>query len=103
MRKMIEIDAGFTSICAGADPIPHVSGTRAPTGARITLEFRRDRALPAGETVRAHYEFAADGRVRTATGIPIATRSDTRGGRKIAFYYRLSHWIEPSALMASVR
>ena len=96
---MIEIFEGFTSISAGADPIPPPEGARAPTGARVSLEFCRDEALPPGATVRAQYEFAGDGCQRVAVGVPTATRTDSGQGRKAVFHYRISHWIAPHALM----
>jgi hypothetical protein len=96
---MIEITQGFTSICAGSDRVLPDKGPRRPTGARVTVDFCRESALPTGQTVRAHYEFAGDGQVRTATGIATPTRVAVRWGQPVVFHYRLSHWIEPAELM----
>ena len=99
---MIEITEGFTSICAGADPISPPMATPRPTGARVTLEFCRDEPLALGQRVEAHYEFAGDGRLRTATGIAMPTRVVAHAGSAVVFHYRLSHWIEPKAVMQFV-
>jgi hypothetical protein len=74
-------------------------GLRRPTGARVTVDFCRESSLATGQTVRAHYEFSGDGQLRTATGIATPTRVAVHWGRPVAFHYRLSHWIEPAALM----
>ena len=96
---MIEITQGFTSICAGSDRVLPGMGLRRPTGARVTVDFCRESSLATGQTVRAHYEFAGDGQLRTAIGVATPTRVAARWGRPIVFHYRVSHWIEPAALM----
>ena len=107
---MIEITDGFTSISAGADSIEglaqsssRVPGSarapRSPTGARVTVEFRRTQSLPPAQVVTARYDFAADGNVRELTGIAKSIRTVVRQGRAVLYYYRLSHWIAASELM----
>ena len=107
---MIEITSGFTSISAGADNIedpaqsssPRPGNSRAgrrPTGARVTVEFRRASSLSPTQVVTVRYDFAADGNVRELTGIPQPTRTVVRQGRAVLYYYRLSHWIAAPALM----
>jgi hypothetical protein len=109
---MIDITDGFTSISAGSDSIegaaqdaPGAPGNRTtprvPTGARVTVEFRRETSLAPEQLVRARYDFADDGNVREATGIAKPIRTVVRQGRAVLFYYRLSHWIAPTALMNS--
>jgi hypothetical protein len=99
---MIEITDGFTSICAGVNSISPSMATPRPTGARVTLEFCRVEPLASGQRVEAHYEFAGDGRLRTATGIATPTRVVVHPGSAVTFHYRLSHWIEPDAVMQFV-
>jgi hypothetical protein len=94
---MTEIIDGFTSIWTGTDPISSL-GDHRPTGARVTVEFCREKALRPGETVCAHYDFSGDGRMRTATGVAQSTHSVARSGSATLFHYRISHWIEPDAL-----
>jgi hypothetical protein len=96
---MIEITDGFTSICAGSDPVSPVTGGHRPTGARVTVDFCRETALADGQPVRARYEFG-DGQLHTATGIATPTRVAMPWGRPAVFHYRLSHWIEPAELVA---
>ena len=107
---MIEITDGFTSISAGSDSIEGLaqdswrdagtaSAPRFSTGARVTVEFRRETSLAPEQLVRAHYDFAGDGNVREVTGIAKPIRTVVRQRRTVLFYYRLSHWIAPSALM----
>jgi len=98
---MIEITHGFTKISAGSDPISPETVARPPTGARVTVDFCRETALPCGQAVRAHYEFASDGVLRTATGIAVPTRVAVHWDRPVTFHYRVSHWIEPAAVMVS--
>ena len=106
---MIEITDGFTSISAGADsievleryaPPPGVAyAPRRPTGARVTVEFRRTSSLLPTQAVTVRYDFAADGNVRQLTGIPSHIRTVVRQGRAVVYHYRMSHWIAASALM----
>ena len=97
---MIEITDGFTSISTGADSIDGGSRhrPRSATGARVTLEFSREVALPPGQPVRVRYDFSGDGTVREAVAIAKPTRTIARWGRAVVFHYRLSHWIAPGAL-----
>ena len=94
---MIEITQGFTSITAGADRVAHTQAERAPTGARVTLEFSRDASLPPDQPVRVRYEFG--GILREAVGIATPTHQKARRGQTTVYHYRLSHWIAPEALM----
>jgi hypothetical protein len=106
---MIEITDGFTSITAGSDaiaapPWPDAADSRpqykrAPTGARVTLEFSRDAPLPPGQPVRVRYEFGDGGALREVVGIAKPTHVEVRWGRALIFHYRLSHWIAPNALV----
>ncbi len=106
---MIEITDGFTSISAGADsievleryaPPPGVAyAPRRPTGARVTVEFRRTSSLLPTQAVTVRYDFAADGNVRQLTGIPRHIRTVVRQGRAVVYHSRMSHWIAASALM----
>jgi len=107
---MIEITDGFVRIGAGFDSIPELSEdpscasavscpARSPTGARITVEFRREAALAPQERVRVRYDFAGDGKIRECVGIARPIGTDVRWGRTVRFYYRVSDWIVPSALM----
>lgn len=107
---MIEITDGFTSISAGSDSIEGVAqrfarasggacAPRSATGARVTVEFRREISLAPAQVVRVRYDFAGDGNVREGTGIAKPVRTDVRCGRAVLYYYRLSHWIAPAALM----
>jgi hypothetical protein len=106
---MIEITDGFTSNGAGADsievleryaPPPGLAyAPRRPTGARVTVEFRRTSSLLPTQAVTVRYDFAADGNVRQLTGIPRHIRTVVRQGRAVVYHYRMSHWIAASALM----
>ncbi len=107
---MIEIRDGFTSISAGADSTdvfeqaythrPEVArAPRRPTGARVTVEFRRTSSLSPTQCVTIRYDFAADGNVREVTGIPKLIRTVVRRRQAVLYYYRLSHWIAASELM----
>jgi hypothetical protein len=107
---MIEITNGFTSISAGADsievleqacaPPPWVAyAPRRPTGARVTVEFRRTSSLSPTQAVTVRYDFAADGNVRQLTGIPEHIQTVVQRGRAVVYRYRMSHWIAASALM----
>jgi len=110
--RMIEITDRFTSITAGMDPVrvpplhdasdSRVQRQHAPTGARVTLEFSRDEALPPGQPVRVRYEFGDDGTVREAVGVPVPTHARVSWGCTVVYHYRLSHWIAPGALMSTV-
>jgi len=109
---MIEITDRFTSITAGMDPVgvpppldagdSRLQRQHAPTGARVTLEFTREEALPPGQPVRVRYEFGDDGTVREAVGIAVPTHARVRWGCTVVYHYRLSHWIAPGALMSTV-
>jgi hypothetical protein len=107
---MIEITDGFTSITLRADEVtpaawsmvgasPSQRAPRAATGARVTVEFCRDTPLPEGKPVLVRYDFADDGSVREGTGMAQPTRSVVRWGASVVYHYRLSHWIEPAALL----
>ncbi len=105
---MIEITDRFTSITAGTDSIaapmwPDAGSSRkqarrAPTGARVTLEFSLDQALPPDQPVRVRYEFGDDGIRREAVGIARMTHENERWGRAVVYHYRLSHWIPPDEI-----
>ena len=106
---MIEITDGFTSISAGADSLEALvqgyassSGKscppRRPTGARVTVEFRRESSLSPKQAVTVRYAFVAEGRVRQLTGIPTPVRTVVRQGRAVVYCYRMSHWIAASEL-----
>ena len=109
---MIEITESFTSITAGMDPVgePPWRGRgdsreprgHPPTGARVTLEFSRDEALPPGQPVRVRYQFGSDQTVRETVGIALPTHTTVRWGRAVVFHYRLSHWLAPGALMMPI-
>jgi len=109
---MIEITEVFTSITAGVDPVgePPWRGKgdsrepsrHPPTGARVTLEFSRDEALPPGQPVRVRYQFGGDQTMRETVGIAVPTHTTVRWGRAVVFHYRLSHWIAPGALMMPI-
>lgn len=94
---MIEITDGFMSISAGSDSI---EGTRVPTGARITVEFRRATPLLPDQRVRVRYDFAGDGHLREGTGVAKPIRTVVRWGHAVFYDYRLSYWIAASALMS---
>lgn len=96
---MVEISGEFTSISAGSDSMEVSAQTRAPTGARVTLEFSLTASLAPAQLVRLRYDFADDGNVRECTGIAKPLRTVARWGRGVLYYYRVSHWIDPSALM----
>ena len=109
---MIDITDRFTSISAGVDPVgePPWRGKgdsreqreRPPTGARVTLEFSRDEALPPGQPVRVRYRFGSEQIARETVGIAVPTHTTARWGRAVVFHYRLSHWIAPGALMMPI-
>jgi hypothetical protein len=109
---MIDITDGFTSITAGADAIassPRADAgevqnqsMRSPTGVRVTLKFGRSAALPPDQPVRVQYEFGDEGRLREAVGIATPTFVEARWVHAVVYHYRLSHWIAPGALMATV-
>ena len=103
---MIAIDDGFTSISAGHDPIDLVGPVgsadavkRHATGARVTVEFRRDVPLGVGEPVKLRHEFAGGGDWREYTGIPSPTHTEVRWGRAVIHHYRLSYWLTAASLM----
>jgi hypothetical protein len=96
---MIEISSGFTSISAGSDSLEGDAQPRPPTGARITFEFSRTESLGPDELVRLRYDFADDGHVRECTGIAMPIQTVARWNRSALFCYRVSQWIDPSALM----
>jgi hypothetical protein len=107
---MIEISKRITSVTTSSDPIsrswPEGAGrsqasnrARAPTGARVTLEFSLNVPLSEGQEVRVRYDFAGDGRLMDCVGIPQPTYIVARRGRLVVFHYRLSHWITPSKLL----
>ena len=100
---MLEISDGFTSISAGSDRIENcaleASREKAPTGARVTLEFRRERALAPAQWVRVRYDFAGNGTQRVGTGIAQQTQTIVRCGQAVVYHYRLSYWITQAALM----
>jgi hypothetical protein len=95
---MIEITEGFTRISAGCDSIEGTN-PRVPTGARVTVEFRRETSLGPAQEVRVRYEFAGDGQVREGTGVAKPIRKIVRWGGAVHYDYRMSHWIEPAAVM----
>lgn len=106
---MIEISDGFTSISAGFDSIDDASVNpshdvrserlaRPPTGARVTLDFRRQRALAPGQMVTVRYDFAGDGTLREGTGVAVAVQTLVRLGHAVLHHYRVSYWIPPAAL-----
>ena len=108
---MIEITNGFTSITAGADAIepppwpdagesPTTCRRRAPTGARVTLEFSRAEALPPDQPVSVRYVFGGGGAVREVVGFAKPTHVEVQWGRAAVYHYRLSYWIAPAALMS---
>ena len=72
--------------------------TRAPTGARVTLEFSRSVPLSPGQQVRVRYDLTGDGHFLDCVGIPQHTYIVARRGHLVVFHYRLSHWITPAAL-----
>ncbi len=109
--NMIVITEGFTSISAGADsiapppPLPGANGSqthcrRAPTGARVTLEFSRAAALPPDAPIKLRYEFGDRGILREVVGIAKQTQVEVRWGCAAVYHYRLSHWIAPGELLS---
>lgn len=98
---MIEIADGFTSISAGSDLIspPPARGAPRTTGARITVDFSREVALAPGQIVRARYDFADNGQLRTVVGPAMPTHAVARSRRAVVFHYRISHWIDAASLM----
>ena len=106
---MIEISERITRVTTRSDPIaaptPGVAGrsqvtnvARAPTGARVTLEFSRSVPLSPGQQVRVRYDLTGDGHFLDCVGIPQHTYFVARRGHLVVFHYRLSHWITPAAL-----
>jgi hypothetical protein len=81
---MIEIDERITRV---------TRAERVPTGVRVTLEFNRSAPLTAGQKVRCHYHFEADGRSLDCVGIPQPTHVVARRDHLDVFHYRLSQWI----------
>jgi hypothetical protein len=100
---MLEISSGFTNISAGSDSLEGGAQPRAHTGARITLEFSRTVSLGSAELVKVRYDFAEDGNVREYTGIAMPIQTVARWNRSALYYYRVSHWIDPFALMDASR
>jgi hypothetical protein len=82
----------------GAGRSQVANGARAPTGARVTLEFNRSVPLSVGQQVRVRYDFTGGGRFLDCVGVPEATHTVARRGQLVTFHYRLSHWITPSTL-----
>ncbi len=102
---MIEISERITRVTSSdpiAPPAPRVAGrsqvARAPTGARVTLDFSRSVPLSPGQQVRVRYDLTGDGHVLDCVGIPQHTYLVARRGHLVVFHYRLSHWITPAAL-----
>ena len=106
---MIDISERITRVTTNSDPIipprPKAAGrsqvanvARAPTGARVTLEFSRSVPLSPGQQVRVRYDFTGDGHFLDCVGIPQHTYFVARRGQLVVFHYRLSHWITPAAL-----
>ena len=107
---MIDISERITRVTTNSDPItpprPRAAGrsqvadiTRAPTGARVTLEFSRSVPLSPGQQVRVRYDFTGDGHFLDCVGVPQHTYFVARRGHVVVFHYRLSHWITPAALL----
>lgn len=110
---MIEISERITRVTVSGDVTAPLStegssrsqiprSARAPTGARVTLEFNRTKPLSDGAVVRLRYDFAGDGNLRECAGIAWLTHTVVCPGHPVVFHYRLSHWITPS-MLASVR
>ena len=106
---MIEISERITRVTTSSDVIspsrPELAarsqvanGARAPTGARVTLEFSRSVPLSPGQQVRLRYDFTGNGHFLDCVGIPQHTYVVARRGHLVVFHYRLSHWVTPSAL-----
>ena len=106
---MMEISERITRVTTSSDPISPLwqedagrskvaNGTRAPTGARVTLEFSRIVPLSAGQEVRVRYDFTGDGSFLDCVGVPQPTHIVARRGQLVVFHYRLSHWIKPLRL-----
>jgi hypothetical protein len=96
-RVTMSSDAALSPL-EGAGPSRLPRAARAPTGARVTLDFSRTRPLTDGEVVRLRYDFAGDGNLRECAGIAWLTHTVERPGHLVVFHYRLSHWITPSML-----
>ena len=69
---MIDICERITRVTTNSDPISSpwpewparsrvAKGARAPTGARVTLEFTRSAPVTAGQEVRLRYDFMGNG------------------------------------------
>jgi len=91
---MMEISERITRVTTSSDPASRVAnGARAPTGARVTMEFNRSMPLPEGQAVRVRYDFTGDGRFLDCVAVPRLTHTVARRGHLVVFHYRLSHWI----------
>jgi len=76
---------------------------RAPTGARVTVEFASDTRLPAMREVRICYDFAENGTWRECIGVPELTHTTGPAGYPgVQYHYRLSHWIAAPQIMCFV-
>jgi len=106
---MIEISERITRVTTSSDPIPPptprvaarsqvATVARAPSGARVTVEFSRSVPLSPGQQVRVRYDFTGEGHYMDCVGIPQHTYVVARRGHLVVFHYRLSHWITPSTL-----
>jgi len=97
--QMIDLSGRITRVTTSSDPISRklANGARAPTGARVTLEFTRTAPLSAGQEVRLRYDIVGNGHFRDCIGIPQPTHSVARRGHLVVFHYRLSHWIASTA------
>ena len=74
-----DVTEGFTSITVAPDEtrIQYVN-RRAPTGARVTLEFSRHAPLPPDLNIRVHFDIAENGDRREIRGIPKLTHTPPR-------------------------
>ena len=63
------------------------------------MDFCRQTALAPGQVVRAHYDFADNGQMRSIEGVAAPTHKVVRAGRPVVFHYRVSHWVEAAGLM----
>jgi len=95
--------SGLAALAARLRGDARQQARRAPTGARVTLEFASDARLPAMQKMRICYDFAENGGWRECIGIPELTHTTRPAGREgLQYHYRLSHWIAAPQIMCFV-
>ena len=77
---------------------------RAPTGARVIVEFAVNTVIPARTEVAVPYDLAGNGGWRECRGIPqYAYRTALADGQGATHHYRLSQWIAAGQVMHFVQ